>query len=85
MSEKHSFPKLNDTNYTEWHIYARAIMIRKQVWDHVNGTLQCPMGSPNSKAVLSWRRKNNEAVAEITLIVEPSQLPHLRYENAAEI
>ncbi|KAH9858481.1 hypothetical protein C2E23DRAFT_711878, partial [Lenzites betulinus] len=40
---------LNDSNYAEWSIQMRAILVRKGIWEVVSGTATRPLGSPNSK------------------------------------
>jgi hypothetical protein len=89
MSEKESskdgFEKLVDGNYATWAIFMRAWLVRKGLWEVTDGTETKPLGSENSKAVKSWNRKNTEALAEITLHTDKSQLSHLRAETAAEV
>ncbi|CAL1714300.1 unnamed protein product [Somion occarium] len=85
MSDCSSFPKLNDTNYHEWSITIDALLTRKNLVGVANGIESRPPGSDNTKAVKSWRRKCAEARAEIILHIEPSQFPHVRGSDPAEI
>ena len=55
-------------------MFMRALLVKKNVWDVVSGLETLPAGSPNSKPVHAFRRKQAEAIAEITLNVEPTQL-----------
>ena len=55
-----------------------AVLVRKQLMQIVDGSKVMPLGSPNSKAVLAFKRSQSEARAEIILCLEPSQLPHAR-------
>ena len=77
--------KLNDINYPEWSIQMRAILVKKSLWDVTSGDGDKPMGSPNSKTVRAWQRRNDEAIAEIQLNVEPDQLSHVTGTEASEI
>jgi len=62
-----------------------AVLVRKQLWDIVNGEKIRPLGSDNSTAVKGFVRKQAEARAELVLGVESSQLPHLRNLDPAKI
>lgn len=77
--------KLDDTNYAEWSILMRAVLVRQGLWDVTSGTTTRPLGSDNSKAIISWRKKNDEACAEITLNLDPAQLPHVHSTDAATL
>ena len=70
------FANLNESNYAEWSLYMRSTLIKKGLWKVVEGSETCPLGSPNSKAVKAFERRQTEAHAEIVLRLEPSQLPH---------
>ena len=76
---KNSIMKLNETNYADWSMMMEAVLVRKQLWDVVNGEKMKPMGSEKSSAVKSFTRKQAEARAELVLAVENSQL--LRTSN----
>ena len=77
--------KLNDTNYPEWSIQMKAILVRKNLWEVTSGDDEKPAGSPNAKTVRAWQRRNDEAIAEIQLNVEPDQLSHVTGNEAHEI
>jgi hypothetical protein len=79
------FPKLNETNYADWSMLMEAVLVRKQLWEVVNGERERPMGSENSTAVRSFVRKQAEARAEIVLHVETSQLPYVQKVDPAQI
>ena len=70
------FANLNESNYAEWSLYMRSTLIKKGLWRVVEGSESHPLGSPNSKAVKAFDRRQAEAHAEIVLRLEPSQLPH---------
>lgn len=55
-----------------------AVLIRRGLMDYVDGTKTMPLGSPNSKAVKDFLKKQAKARAEIVLQVEISQLSHVR-------
>jgi hypothetical protein len=84
-NSKSSVMKLNEENYGDWSMMMEAILVRKQLWDIVNGEKTRPMGSENSAAVKGFIRKQAEARAELVLAVESSQLPHLRNSDPAKI
>ena len=52
------FPKLNDANYVDWHYMMAATLIEKDLWDVVDGSLTCPVSSPNHKAVKTFVMKH---------------------------
>ena len=84
-NSKNSVTKLNEENYGDWSMMMEAVLVRKQLWDIVNGEKMRPMGSDNSAAVKNFTRKQAEARAELVLTVENSQLPHLRNADPAKI
>ena len=75
------FPKLNNTNYADWHYMMVATLVEKDLWDIVDGWLTCPVSSPNHKAVKSFVKKQHLARTKISLSIEASQLPHTRHDN----
>ncbi len=77
-----SILKLDDSNYTEWSILMRAVLVRQGLWDITSGDTSCPQGSPNSTTVHAWVKKNNQACVEITLNLDPVQLPHVHHTDA---
>ena len=84
-NSKNSVMKLNEINYADWSMMMEAVLVRKQLWDVVNGEKTKPMGSENSSVVKSFIRKQAEARAELVLAVESSQLPHLRNADPSKI
>ncbi|KAJ7658288.1 hypothetical protein DFH06DRAFT_1297632, partial [Mycena polygramma] len=71
------FDKLNDSNHGTWKKLEKALLVRKGLWDVVSGDESLPNGSPNTKAVRAFRKRQAEACAEIILHVEPAQLPFI--------
>jgi len=59
----------------------KALLVKKNLWDVVDGTETLPSGSPNTKAVRAFRRKQAEAIAEITLCVEVAQLSFIQDDD----
>jgi hypothetical protein len=76
-----SFDKLNDSNWGQWKMFMKAVLVKKNVWEIVNGTETLPAGSSNAKPVRAFRRKQAEAIAEITLRVQPAQLSFIQDED----
>ena len=89
MPGSHSFPKLNDENWTEFAIQMQASLVRKGLWGMVKGDEPKPETPENArtipKSVKAWQRRNDEAIAELQLNVEPDQLAHLTGDVASEI
>lgn len=75
------FDKLNDSNHGTWKKLEKALLVRKGLWDVVSGDETLPSGSPNTKAVRAFRKRQAEACAEIILHVEPSQLPFIEDDD----
>jgi len=73
-----SFRKLDGTNYAEWSMLMEAWLIKKGLWDVVDGTETKPPGSPATKAVRAFTKRQAEARSEIVLHVEVSQLVYVR-------
>ena len=59
----------------------KAVLVKKNVWEVVSGAETLPNGSPNTKPVRAFRRKQAEAITEITLRVEPAQLSFIQDED----
>jgi len=82
MSDKApSFALLDEINYHEWAFFMEAILVRKDLFGIVDGSVTQPPGNPNFKAVKLFLSKQKLARAEIILRVSPSQLPHVRDPN----
>jgi hypothetical protein len=79
------FEKLNDTNHGPWKQLMKALLVRKDLWDVVSGVETLPSGSPNTKAVRTFRKRQAQAGAEIILHVEPSQLPFIDNDDPKEV
>jgi Domain of unknown function (DUF4219) len=84
-NSKTSIMKLNEENYGDWSMMMEAILVRKQLWDIVNGEKMRPLGSENLAPSKNFIRKQAEAHAELVLAVESSQLLHLCNSNPAKI
>jgi hypothetical protein len=59
----------------------RVLLVRKNLWEVVDGSLPLPQGGPNTKPVRSYRKKQAEAVAEIILHVEVAQLSFIQDDD----
>jgi regulator of extracellular matrix RemA (YlzA/DUF370 family) len=69
---KTSVMKLNEKNYGDWSMMMEAILVRKQLWNIVNGEKMRPLGSENSAPIKNFIRKQAKAHAELVLAVESS-------------
>jgi hypothetical protein len=76
-----SFEKLNDSNWGQWRMLMKALLVKKNLWGVVDGTEVAPNASPNTKIARAFRRKQAEAVAEIILHVDVTQLSFIQDEN----
>ncbi|TFK60266.1 hypothetical protein BDN72DRAFT_739188, partial [Pluteus cervinus] len=47
-----TFDKLTETNYHEWAVFMEALLIKKQLWDLVNGTTARP--TTNNTHMRNW-------------------------------
>ena len=61
-NSKSSVMKLNEENYGNWSL------VRKQLWDIVNGEKMRPLGSENLAPIKNFIRKQAEAHAELVLV-----------------
>ena len=52
-----SFEKLNESNYTDWNYLMEVLLIKKDLWDIVDGSETQPTGSHNSKVVCAFVKK----------------------------
>ena len=77
--------KLNEENYGDWSMMMEAILVRKQLWDIVNGEKTRPLGSENSAPIKNFIRKQAKARAELVLAVKSLQLLHLHSSDPAKI
>ena len=80
-----SFEKLNENNYNDWHYIIATLLVKKDLWDVVDGTETQPTGSANSKAICTFAKKQQLAHAKIILNIDKSQLPHTCYDIPKEI
>ena len=71
-----SYTPLNDSKFHEWSFFTEAILVCKDLMDIIDGTITCPLSSPNHKSVKAFIQKQKLACAKIILHVEPSLLPH---------
>lgn len=80
-----NFDKLNASNYVTWEYRMKNYLIEKDVFDVVDGTETMPAGSPNTKAVRTFVKKQKLAKAFIVSGVDDTQITHTRYDDPAEI
>jgi hypothetical protein len=65
-------------NYAKWAIMMDAWLVKKGVWDIVEGSKTRPTATVNTKPVKSFTQRQAEARSEIILHVEESQLAYVR-------
>ncbi|KAL0842148.1 hypothetical protein ABMA28_014324, partial [Loxostege sticticalis] len=66
---------LGRENYDSWRIQVQAILIKNDLWDYVDGTIQKP-AEVAEEAI--WQSKDAKARAELILTMNPSELRHTR-------
>ena len=62
-----------------------ALLIKKDLWDVVDGSETQPTGSNNSKVIRAFVKKQQLAQSKIILNIQKSQLPHTRHLDPKEI
>jgi hypothetical protein len=72
------FEKLNDTDWGQWRMYMKALLVQKGLWEVVDGSTTLPAGSPNTKPVQAFCKKQAKALAEIILHVDVAQLSFIK-------
>lgn len=77
--------RLKDGGYLDWAWQMRAWLIRKDFWEVVSGEETVPVGGPQHKVVRAFRKKQQQACAEIILHVDSSQKAHTRFNDPKEI
>jgi Domain of unknown function (DUF4219) len=49
MGEKNSgLEKLNDSNWGMWKVFMKGLLVRKQLWDYVDGSKEEPIAGANN-------------------------------------
>lgn len=83
MGENSSgFEKLNDSNWGTWKMLMKALLVRKNLWDIMDGSeVLPPPTNLNAKAIRAFRKKQAEALAEIILHVEIAQLSFIQDDD----
>jgi len=76
-----AFEKLTEGNYTDWRLRMEALLVEKDLWGVVDGSIQQPMGGENSPQVKAFRKKQAHARARIILHVEKECLPYTRSQD----
>ena len=71
-----SIVKLNNTNYQLWKFKLEMLLSKDDLWDMVNQDK--PEEAPNS-----WEKRDRQAKATISLMVEDDQLIHIRNKDSA--
>jgi hypothetical protein len=76
------FEKLNDSNWGTWKMLMKALLVRKNLWEVVDGSEVTPVPTNlNAKAIRAFKKKQAEALAEIILHVEVAQLSFIQDDD----
>lgn len=73
---KFNIPLLNEENYVFWKTKVRAILVRDDLWNVISEPKPAQVND-------AWVKRNNKAMAYITLSVEDNQLIHFAHLNNA--
>lgn len=74
-----SITKLNNENYQVWKFKVELLLIKEDLWDQVNSDVP-----QNEEMRAQWVKNDNKARAIIGLLVEDSQLLHIRKATTAK-
>lgn len=72
--------KLNGSNYSIWKFKLRMMLMRDELWDVVESSMDSGM---EAAQLVQWRRKDNRALATICLSVDDSQMVHVKDATSA--
>lgn len=64
---------LDNTNYNDWSYATQMSLTKARVWTVASGAEPRPLGSPNSKTVQSWVKRDEEAMARIVELIDTDQ------------
>ena len=68
--------KLNESNYNQWAIKMKSLLMAKKLWMHVKGLV--PKPSPSSDAFSDWLNNAYAASGLIFLNIEDSEHTHVQ-------
>jgi hypothetical protein len=81
----YSIDKLSGDNFSSWKFKLQLILMDRGLWEIVNGTEVAPAntntsGSNDTKPQLyiDWKKRDNQALAQIALTVSNTELVHIR-------
>lgn len=89
MSNQHGFARielLNKDNFDTWKLQVRAVLVKNDVWDYVNGTNARPAAIENNEAsraaaAVAWDTADSKAHSELILAISPREL--IQVKNCA--
>ena len=82
-SSLYSIEKLSGDNFSSWKFKLQMILMDRGLWEIVDGTEVAPssVGSGSDtkpQTYLDWKKRDNQALAQIALTVSNSELVHIR-------
>jgi len=84
-SSLYSIEKLSGDNFTSWKFKLQLILMDRCLWEIVDGTEVAPSninvsGNDDVKppTYIDWKKRDNQALAQIALTVSNSELVHIR-------
>ena len=95
-SHFHNIERLNPSNYPIWKIQMEMVLVDKDMWEIVNGTLPRPQLLPTTasqeaittrqKEITDWDTKAHKIRSTLMLAIEPSEYIHIQeLRNPREI
>ena len=81
MASMYNIEKLNKTNWSSWKMRMEAIFFDRELDGIVDGTEEKP---DDPEALKKWKRKNGNALSQITLCVADSEINHIKQFKTAK-
>ena len=78
MNNALKFGKLNGSNYRTWAFNMRLYLESMDLFEHVDGSAEAPVGDATDVAIRSFNSRKKKAWTYICLAVEPEQQIHVR-------
>ena len=68
--------KLNRENYDTWKMQMKAILVKDDLWEYVDGTISKPQAADEASL---WNKRDGKVQADIILAVSSSELCHVKH------
>lgn len=75
---------LGKDNYETWRLQVKAVLIKNELWGYVAGEIKKPVAvDANDPDLQAWNAKDQNALADLFLSIEPSELRHVKNCNTS--